>query len=1175
MLTFLARFSVLSILFLYVQSVNADTINNSLLLDSSQQDYLSHTPAQAGDRTTWTWSGWIKRWQLGNSGAVFSSASLADIINFPSENGITFAIGNTTGSITTNHLSSAPALFRDVSDWMHVVAVWDSNNLNSTDRMRLYVNGVRITNFSLETYPSQGAQSGINNTIVHAIGRRESTSSLYYSGYLSDIHFIDGQALDATAFGEFNGDGIWAPKPYGGTYGDNGFYLEFTDDTNLGDDTSGNNNNWVSHNINSENQVFDTPTNNFCTWNALTPSSFLTQGSVNITDGALRVEDVATSYGVFSRGTFSLSSGKWYWEIKTEYVGGGYGAIGIGAENASDGYNSYVYTSDGEKATDIYGSGTSYGSPHSNGDIVGVALDMDAGTIEFYLNGVSLGEAFSGISGSYVPIVGDGQNTTTYSYVANFGQRPFVYIPPTGYKSLSTSNLEALAIKNPKSYFNVLTYTGNGSSNVITGAGFQPDLVWVKRRDAASGHVLMDSVRGINAGLWSNSDSLEYNEGLGVDSFDADGFTVNDTSSTWNENGGNYVSWLLKKGATPGFDIQNFIGNGATQDVSHSLGVEPELMIIKSRTVDNTHWCVYNKSIGPDKRVMLDISNAAAQTQNWNSTLPGANTFSVGVSGEVNASGQQHVAYLFSSVPGFSKVFNYTGNGSTDGPFIHLGFKPAFWLIKRTDAAGNWRIYDTKRNPLNLQVQKQLYANLTNAEVNANGDFDSVSNGLKSRSNVAETNATGGAYIGIAFAEQSFGSRIVDQIAPVLTESHPIANITPDSTPEYGFHSTEAGTVLMTGSCSTNATSAQEGENTIVMNPLVAATYSDCAITVTDSYGNASEPLQISSFTIDPAQPYTPPYFADFDGSNGDYLNWTPSVAGDQSKWTWSSWVRRGTLGTINTLLYVDGDGQDAYVRFNASNELEIALGDGSHFTYQSVKFSSSTIWMNLVLSVDTSQANSNDRVKVFLDGTQLSPEAGFVAPSQNSLTLVNSTYTHYLGNGAGADYFDGAMADVHLVDGLSLNPADFGEQTSQGVWIPTSYSSGGGANSSYLKFNISTNLGSDSTGNNDWQVVGLELPGTSVYSGKIKRILAGTSLGDKALIVVEDKNQVASPASCSTDATYSYIFDTSTIAGRNTFTLLVTAYMTGRNVTMEGTGECLLHPLNKVEGLSYLLLRE
>ena len=330
--------------------------------------------------------------------------------------------------------------------------------------------------------------------------------------------------------------------------------------------------------------------------------------------------------------------------------------------------------------------------------------------------------------------------------------------------------------------FNTVTYTGNGSTNNITGVGFQPDWLWIKNRDATENNVLYDAIRGVTKQLYSNTTGAESTNATALTAFASDGFNLATTNSNTNSNGANFVSWNWKAGGgqgssntdgstnttytsantTAGFSIVSWTGTGSATTLGHGLGATPQVILVKNRS-EVYGWQMYHPGLGGNnKYIAINSSDAVAtDTSSWNNTAPTSSVFSVGASDANNKSTNNIIAYCFAEKTGYSKFGSYTGNGSTDGPMIFTGFKPAWVLGKRTDSANNWYLFDTVRDPFNL-TQRKLRSDTTAAENNNSSKaIDILSNGFKIRNSDAEFNASGGTYIYMAFGQSLVGSNNV------------------------------------------------------------------------------------------------------------------------------------------------------------------------------------------------------------------------------------------------------------------------------------------------------------------------------------------------------------------------------------------------------------------------------
>jgi hypothetical protein len=655
------------------------------------------------------------------------------------------------------------------------------------------VNGNQITAFSAASYPPQNSVTVANSANAQRIGSYI-TGSQYFDGYMTDINFVDGQQLEPYYFGNNDAYGNWKPIKYTGMYGTNGFYLTFgntTSTTTLGYDSSGNNNNWTTNNISltagvTYDAMTDVPTNtsatvaNYCTWNPL--NSF--GSAATISNGNLNIV-TPTANGGTTLGTMAVTSGKWYWEVtpsvQATFIQMGIVSTTIALAAYLESMSTSLYFISGNKGTGPSGTIVAYGSTITNGDVVGIALDMDAGTLEFYKNGVSMGVAFTGISGTYAPAIGDSANTISTTSAVNFGQRPFSYTAPSGFVALNTYNLPTPTILQGNKYMDATTYTGNGSTQVIVNnAQFKSDFVWVKSRSAAENNVVFDSVRGVTNYLLPNSTVSEQNYGtFGVTAFNSNGFTVIGGSGyAVNTSAATYVGWQWQAGqgtntsntsgsitstvsvnTTAGFSVVTYTGNGtAGATVGHGLGVTPAMIIVKARSAGgaNYEWVVQHKSVSASQILLLSNTIAATTSATFNSQYPSSSVIYLGSNTGANQSTITYVAYCWAAIAGFSAFGSYTGNGSADGPFVFTNFQPKFVMIKRTDSTGSWFMVDTSRNTYNL-TDLSLYANLSDAEgASASHCIDILSNGFKCKGVGTNINASGGTYIYAAFASNPF-----------------------------------------------------------------------------------------------------------------------------------------------------------------------------------------------------------------------------------------------------------------------------------------------------------------------------------------------------------------------------------------------------------------------------------
>lgn len=776
-------------------------ISRSVRLRSSASAYLNRTPASTTNQNKYTVSAWIKlgtintQFSLLEAGTSVGNDATGIMISAGTSPYIFFGFltgGSWRAQVYTN------ALLRDPSAWYHIVVAIDTTQTYASGNYcKMYINGVLQT-LTLGLSPNGTATTAINTSgVVHRIGLGWLYSN-YTDGYITEYNFIDGQFLTASSFGETNAvTGVWQPKKYAGTYGTNGFYLNFSDNsattaTTIGKDYSGNGNNWTPNNISvtagvTYDSMLDVPTV------GATSSNYAVLNPVTAVKSTLLDGNLRTNAGdKYSISTIGVTSGKWYAEMTVTAVGteSSFGiATAADSGGAAVGNNawSWGYYFTGGKYNN--GSNVAYGSSYTTGDVIGCAFDADNGTLTFYKNNVSQGTAFSGLtSGPYFFAMSGRTSGTPNNCSINFGQQPFSYTPPTGFVALNTQNLPMPTISNGANYMNASLWTGDASTPraVVSNLAFSPDLVWTKDRSVGYQHSLQDTVRGTGASKKLYSSLTEAENGANsvyghINSFDANGFTVATGSSGAqhvNASGVTYVGWSWKAGgtavsntsgsitstvsagATQGFSVVTWTGSGAAATVGHGLGVAPKMVIIKNRTTAAS-WPVYHASIGNTAAVFLNATNASTTSSTYfNNTSPTSSVFSVESATATNGSTNSMVAYCFAEVAGYSKFGSYTGNGSSaDGPFVFCGFRPRFIMIKRTDSAGNnWVILDTSRDTYNA-AGLYLYPNLSAAEDDyraSTGPVDILSNGFKQRSTLTNVNASGGTYIFMAVAENPF-----------------------------------------------------------------------------------------------------------------------------------------------------------------------------------------------------------------------------------------------------------------------------------------------------------------------------------------------------------------------------------------------------------------------------------
>lgn len=786
-------------------------IFQSLRFNDNDNPYLNKTMATGTSRRIFTFSTWVKRSALGSFQYIFTNSpqSSFDAVRFNNDDSLDVRFNANTYTVNTNRL------YRDVSAWYHILVSVDTTQATDSDRVKIYTNGVLETSLQGNTYPTQDYDTafGVSGQ-TYQVSANTWGIDQPFDGYMAEVHFIDGQALTPSSFGTTGSNGRWKPKTYSGTYGTNGFYLDFADSGNLGDDESGNTNDFTANNLAATDQTTDTPQNNFCTLNSLSNA----QGGT-LSEGNLQIVSSGSDKHCFS--TFGLTSGKWYFEVKDISQGGQFKVFALTDADHNDttpGTNHcHIIFSTG--ATSTSGTANSNAGAMTTGDILAVAINLDDGEVYFTKNGnidtgltaQATGISISGRKRDFRISAFESGSPTTAGF--NFGNPSFSissgnsdengygnfeYAPPSGYLALCTNNLPEPTIKDSGDYFNTVLYTGNNvDDRSITGVGFQPDFMWSKERTSTGNHILVDSSRGATKVLQGNLTNGEATVADGFQAFESDGFQVGAANST-NETGVDYVNWCWKinggtettnndgtiesyvqTNTTAGISIAEYQGNGSNgATFGHGLGSVPDLSIYKCRE-QSTDWAVWPRAHNPGGTNAARLnSNAAFGGANgagfFNDVAPTSSVITLGTRNEINQSSQNYVSYHFKSIPGFSKFGTYTGNGSADGPFLYFGFNPMFVIIKRMDSTGSWFLIDAVRDIDVLGAantkgsadsqHRQLFAEAVDVESTYNstaGDF--LSNGYKLRATSASTNASGGTYIYIAFAEAPFGGILTNE----------------------------------------------------------------------------------------------------------------------------------------------------------------------------------------------------------------------------------------------------------------------------------------------------------------------------------------------------------------------------------------------------------------------------
>ena len=794
-----------------------------------------------------TFSFWFKRTELtvlqhlihsvnDSGGASFGiTLDADDSISVTQYNGTSpFNSGQYDFGVTTD-----PVKLRDTSAWYHLVVDIDTTEAAEGNRIKIYVNGVAQT--VVATNDGSGSQdfADENQTLAIFQDGTIKLGSLVTDGqfahcYLAECNGVDGLSLGPTAFGESN-NGVWIPiVPAVSEYGNHGFRLRFTSTThdapasigsaetdNIGADSSGKNNHFTAIDAiaASDCAMPDSPENNFCTMNDLYRFAYsggdtLTKGNLLSTHGSSGVTN-----NVFTTHAISNSWGlNWYAEVRINAYTNGSIWVGVvrevgkaagGLYTAGVRSNGYAYKTDGNKTT-TDNNGASYGDSYAAGDIIGIFLDTENGTVFFSKNGTVQNSgtvAFSSIAAEngyfLMGVDADPGNNVTW----NFGQDSsfagtetatsnadandlgtFHTAPPSGFLAVCTANFPDPVI-GPNSdtkatdHFDTVIRTGTGSEATVA-LDFQPDFLWTKTRSHAVNHNIASSSLTYNYSfLQPNEDTPEntgasayymtptstgYTVGTG-DNINQNNYTFVDW--LWRANGGTATATISESGDNPaavvqanptaGFSIVAYTGTQAVGTIAHGLGAVPKLMIFKNRAVDGNGWIVYHETTDQTDFLFLNNTNATADNANrFNDTAPTSSVFTLGADANINDDGVACIGFIFAEVEGYSSIGYYKGNNNVNGPLILTGFRPAWIISKKTSGTGNWEMFDTVRDTSNT-TGKYLLANSSDAEgdtgTNTAGHvFDIVSNGFKIRNTNADRNANNAIYIYMAFAENPF-----------------------------------------------------------------------------------------------------------------------------------------------------------------------------------------------------------------------------------------------------------------------------------------------------------------------------------------------------------------------------------------------------------------------------------
>ena len=729
----------------FVPFTDNGTIAKSCIFNHASEPDLARTPSSGGNRRTFTVSAWVKLCtEFGQRRMIFvqgptGSGNNYFLIEFDANNKLFVSANDGSGGEDISLVTSRT--FEDTSKFYHIVVAFDTTQSTSSDRVKIYVDGDQITSFSTETYPSQDYDTNVNHTVEAVVGNY-TTTGYAFDGYIAEFNLVDGTALTPATFGLTDtSTGRWIPKSLTGiTYGTNGLRLEFANSAGqtIGDDTSGNGNDLTVTNLDAADITTDSPTQNYPTFDPLRQTSY------TYSEGNLDLTTSTNSRHALSNRLLP-KSGKWYWEVQVKNKSSGSSGCGLAFDTWSttdsgataEGLR-IIFTagtaSDG-KAYETYSS-TQYTSSQlttfAADDYIGFAYDADTGKIWISKNGAYINSGNPVTGAGYVlnapntfnwrHVTTGYNNNSTQRHIWNFGQRSFNTAAPTGFKDLNQDNL-------PENVRGI------------------PDFVFIKDFDQAVNWQSYDSTRGAKYYLLPSTSGAETFIGDSLQKFLKGGFEVEDNTSVnkvsssvvaWNwvanngvqgantDGSGSALSCTFQTNQDAGFSIVKFQGNGGQTAVEHGLSQAPEFVIQRRRDNGGSNWWCYTTqyTIGSYHYNKLD-TNTSWATQS-NGSPPTNKVFTSHGWGSDNI-----IAYCWHSVPGFSYFGSYIGDATTDGPYIHLDFKPSLIWLKSNNTA-NWYVYDIARSPKNPADERLVFTTAVQS-TNSGRGIDICASGFKVR----------------------------------------------------------------------------------------------------------------------------------------------------------------------------------------------------------------------------------------------------------------------------------------------------------------------------------------------------------------------------------------------------------------------------------------------------------
>ena len=777
----------------FVPFTDNGTIAKSCMFNDGDSPYLTRTQdSGTGDqkrKATFSW--WFKRGSSFGTEMIHVAAAPSSrlLARFDTSNRLVFRLTNGT----TEYQKVTNMTFEDSSKWYHCHWQIDVSQSTATDRSKVWIDGDQITSWSSDSNPGQNTDVvGLSDGTTQRVSGTSHSTGQYFDGYLAEFNYCDGVITTVDNFGITDtATGRWIPKELSGiTYGSNGFRLQFGTDSALGDDTSGNTNDFSSSGLTTSDQRTDTPTNNLPIMRPYNPSY-----SQTLSEGNLQTATTAINRGYPMCSTLRpKGSGKYYAEVRFSSTGGG-NTVNFGCYAQEDLHNyssgnaytggsnlgsGYWYVHGGHSSQGFYHNGTktsSDSSSFSSGDVLGLALDLDNGTLSFYNDDGNLFGSTT-FDSSKSACFAAMTNASGINFIWNFGDNGtfngnetaggnadsdgignFFHSVPTGFKALTKESMPE---------------TDKG----VTA------LTWVKNRDTTNNNMMVDSSRGQSKHLYVDRNDAEQDyDKRGMSKFLKGGYSCGEynfinavgnriVSWNWVANGGTTASnedgsitSTVQANTTAGFSIVLYNGNsGSAGTIGHGLSAKPEWILVKDRDAGSYEWMVQHKSLGATHYGELSTDNPFYDNDTiWNDTEPTSSVFSIGTNAGVNSGSNKYVAYCWHGVDGFSKFGSYEGNNDADGPFIYTGFKPATVIFKCNASSKNWVMVDNARDKFN-PISKWLLPNSNGAEYDASSfPIDFLSNGFKILNNGGGTNGSN-TFLYSAWAEHPF---VGDGTSPV------------------------------------------------------------------------------------------------------------------------------------------------------------------------------------------------------------------------------------------------------------------------------------------------------------------------------------------------------------------------------------------------------------------------